>query len=85
MLRKLIFAGGIALAFLAPAFAADPQTFKTEDSATAFCKPGNVVWFNPASKIYFSSGSQFYGKTKAGGYTCRAFADKAGFRTSKGN
>jgi len=43
-----------------------------------------VVWFNPASKIYFPPGSQFYGKTKAGGFTCRAFADKAGFRASKG-
>ncbi len=28
---------------------------------------------------------QFYGKTKAGGFTCRAAADKAGFRASKGN
>lgn len=53
--------------------------------ATAFCKAGNVVWFNPDSKIYFAPGSQFYGKTKARGYTCRAFADKEGFRATKGN
>ena len=85
MLRKLILAAGVAFALLTPAYAADPQTFKTEDSATAFCKTGNVVWFNPASKIYFPSGSQFYGKTKAGGFTCRAFADKAGYRATKGN
>jgi hypothetical protein len=85
VLRKLILAAGVALALLAPAYAADPQTFKTEDSATAFCKTGNVVWFNPDSKIYFAPGSQFYGKTKAGGFTCRAFADKSGFRASKGN
>jgi len=85
MLRNLILAFGTALALLAPAYAADPQTFKTEDSATKFCKPGNVVWFNPASKIYFDPGSQFYGKTKAGGFTCRAFADKSVFRASKGN
>ena len=70
---------------LAPAYAADPQTFKTEDSATKFCKPGNVVWFNPESKIYFEGGSRFYDKTKAGGFTCRAFADKAGFRANKGS
>jgi hypothetical protein len=85
MLRKLILAAGVAFALLTPAYAADPQTFKTEDSATAFCKTGNVVWFNPASKIYFPPGSQFYGKTKAGGFTCRAFADKAGYRATKGN
>jgi hypothetical protein len=70
---------------ISPALAADPQTFKTEDSATKFCKQGNVVWFNPASKIYFEGGSQFYGKTNAGGFTCRAFADKAGYRANKGN
>src|SRR5436190_2096813 len=57
MLRKLILAAGVALALFAPAYAEDPQTFKTEDSATAFCKVGNVVWFNPASKIYFAAGA----------------------------
>jgi len=85
MLRNLILAAGVAFALLTPAYAADPQTFKTEESATAFCKTGNVVWFNSASKIYFPPSSQFYGKTKAGGFTCQALADKAGFRASKGN
>ena len=85
MLRKLILGVAVAVSLLAPAYAADPQTFKTEDTATKFCKPGNVVWFNPDSKIYFESGSRFYGKTKAGGLTCRAFADKAGFKANKGN
>ena len=85
MLRKLILAAGVALALFDPAYAADPQKFTTEDSATKFCEPGNVVWFNPASKIYFDPGSQFYGKTKAGGFTCRVFAERAGFRASKGN
>jgi len=50
MLKKLILAAGVAFALLAPTYAADPQTFKTEDSATKFCKTGNAVWFNPASK-----------------------------------
>ncbi len=86
-MRHSLFAAIVAgaLAVFAPAYAADPQTFKTEDSATKFCKAGNVVWFNPESKIYFDPGSRFYGKTKAGGFTCRAFADKAGFRANKGN
>src|SRR5437867_6864226 len=85
MFRNLVLAAAVALALFAPAYAADPQTFKTEDSATAFCKSGNVVWFNPASKIYFPPGSQFYGKTKAGGYACRSAAEKEGYRASKGN
>ena len=85
MLRAVIIAVGLAFTLVAPAYAADPQKFQTEDSATKFCKAGNVVWFNPDSKIFFESGSRFYGKTKAGGFTCRAFADKSGFRASKGN
>ena len=35
-----------------------------------------MVWYNPDSKIYFPPGSQFYGKTKNGRYTCEALADK---------
>lgn len=85
MLRKLLLAAGLALALAGPAQAAEPQKFTGEGKATAFCKAGNVVWFNPASKIYFPPGSQFYGKTKAGGYTCKAFADKAGYQASKGH
>lgn len=85
MLRAVIFAVGLAFTLVAPADAAEPQKFTTEDSAAKFCKAGNVVWFNPDSKIYFESGSRFYGKTKAGGFTCRAFAEKAGFRANKGN
>ena len=84
MLRTLLFAAGLAISVAVSALAADPQTFKTEDSATAFCKKGNVVWFNPKSKIYFEAGTQFYGKTQAGGYTCRALAEKSGYRASKG-
>ncbi len=85
MLKKLILAAGMALALTISAHAADPQKFTTEENATKFCKTGNVVWFNPESKIYFESGSRFYGKTKAGGFTCRALADKAGFKANKGN
>jgi hypothetical protein len=44
-----------------------------------------LIGFNPDSKIYFAPGSQFYGKTKAGGFTCRAFAYKSGFRAGKSN
>lgn len=83
MLRKLLFAVALSVSMLGPVSAADPQTFKTEDSATKFCKAGNVVWYNPTSKIYFESGTQFYGKTKAGGYTCRTQAEQAGYRASK--
>ena len=85
MLMKLLFAASVSLALAAQSYAADPQKFGDEAKATAFCKTGNVVWFNPDSKIYFPPGTQYYGKTKAGGYTCKAFAEKAGYRATKGN
>jgi hypothetical protein len=85
MFKRLTLAAGVVIALLAPGHAAGPQKFATEDSATKFCKQGNVVWFNPDSKVYFSPGSQFYGKTKQGGYTCRSDAEKDGFRASKGH
>ena len=81
-MRKTLLTASIMLALTASANA-DPQKFKTEDSAAKFCQAGNVVWYNPDSKIYFAPGSNFYGKTKAGGYTCKALAEKAGFRASK--
>jgi hypothetical protein len=84
MLRHLILATGVALALLSSAYA-DPQKFADEAKATAFCKTGNVVWYNPDSKIYFPPGTQYYGKTKAGGYTCKAFAEKEGYQATKGN
>lgn len=85
MLKRMLLAASLALTLAVPAYAADPQKFGDEAKATAFCKAGNVVWFNPASKIYFPPGSQFYGKTKAGGYTCKALADKAEYRATKGH
>ena len=84
MIRNLIIAAGLALALISSAHA-DPQKFGDEAKATAFCKTGNVVWFNPDSKIYFESKSRFYGNTKQGGYTCRSAAEKDGFRANKGN
>ena len=83
MLRTLMLAVGL-VALLAPAAVADPQKFASEETATKFCKAGNVVWYNPDSKIYFPPGTQYYGKTKAGGYTCKAFAEKEGYHATKG-
>ena len=85
MFRRFIAAAALALTVATHAYAADPQKFMSEDTATKFCKAGNVVWFNPDSKIYFAPNSQYYGKTKAGGFTCKALADKTGYRSTKGN
>jgi hypothetical protein len=82
--RNVLMAVGVLLALTAVA-KADPQKFSTEDGATKFCKTGNVVWYNADSKIYFAPGSQFYGKTKTGGYTCKTLADKEGYQPNKGN
>ena len=78
MLKGIVLAIGLTLALAIPALA-DPQKFGDEAKATAFCKTGNVVWYNPDSKIYFPPGTQYYGKTKSGGYTCKALAEKDGY------
>ncbi|MBV9829583.1 MAG: hypothetical protein JO001_28515 [Alphaproteobacteria bacterium] len=83
--KSLLATAGLVAVLWSPAHADDPQKFSTEDSATKFCKAGNVVWFNPDSKIYFAPGAQFYGKTKNGGYTCKATAEKSGYTATKGN
>jgi len=86
MFKRFLASAALAIAVMSSqAAAADPQKFGNEAKAKGFCKAGNVVWFNPTSKIYFAQGSQFYGKTKDGGFTCKAFADKNGYRPTKGN
>lgn len=50
MLRKLILVAGIAFALVAPAYAANPQTFKSEESATKFCKKPESKSLSPAKK-----------------------------------
>lgn len=69
-MKTLILAAGLLGAVLVGPVVAEPQKFGDEGKATAFCKVGNVVWFNPDSKIYLPPGTQYHGKTKAGGYTC---------------
>ena len=85
MTRMLMLAAALAIPALTAAYAAGPEKFSSEDSATKFCKTGNVVWFNPDSKVFFEHGSRFYGKTKQGGFTCRSAAEKEGYRATKGH
>ena len=55
------------------------------DEATAKQKCGAdpVVWGNPSSKVYHTSASRYFGKTKKGSYMCQKDADAAGFHASK--
>ena len=51
------------------------------------CK-GDIVWVNPARKIYHEPGDPYYGRTHHGEYMCRAAAvaggyHKAGSRRTK--
>jgi hypothetical protein len=56
-MRRSLFAAIVAgtLAVFAPAYAADPQTFETEDSATKFCKPGQRGLVQSAVENLFRS------------------------------
>ena len=84
MLNKLVVAAAAILVLSGVALAAGrPEQFQSEDAALRFCKQGNVVWFNPTSKIYFENGSRFYARTKMGGYACRTIAERHGYRADK--
>jgi hypothetical protein len=75
---------GVALAAPASAAApADKGQYATEAEAKASCPSDVVVWVNSISKIYHSSGSRSYGKTRSGAYMCEKDSVAAGFRAPK--
>lgn len=60
------------------------QRFSSVSSATAHCPGGTVEWSAFGhSKIYHTSGSKYFGKTKHGAYACKSDLDAAGFRQAK--
>ncbi|MFD2264266.1 hypothetical protein ACFSM5_15290 [Lacibacterium aquatile] len=67
----------------APPKPAPSQSFADIGAAEKTCGKDKVVWFNPASGIFFESGNKFFGKTKTGGYSCRETATGSGYRSSK--
>ena len=58
--------------------------FKTEAEAKTSCPTDSVVWVNLRSKVYHTSDSKSYGKTKSGAYMCEKESTAAGFRAPKG-
>jgi hypothetical protein len=48
----------------------DKGQFKTEAEAKTSCPTDTVVWVNLRSKLYHTSDSKSYGKTKNGAYMC---------------
>jgi hypothetical protein len=71
-------------AIAAPAATTPPKgQFTNEAEAKASCPSDNVVWINLRSRVYHSSASTSYGKTKRGIYMCEKEASAAGYRTPK--
>lgn len=62
---------------------APTQSFAEIGAAEKTCGKDKVVWFNPASGIFFETGNKYFGKTKAGGYACRDVATTSGYRGAK--
>lgn len=67
----------------APPKPAPTQSFAEIGAAEKSCGKDKVVWFNPASGIFFEPGNKYFGKTKAGGYACRDVASSSGYRNAK--
>ncbi|MCK8787703.1 PsiF family protein [Roseomonas sp. NAR14] len=57
-----------------------PREYRTESEARTACVGTQIVWGNPARRIYHLGGSRHYGTTRQGAYFCQAAADAAGFR-----
>ena len=74
---------GVPAAVRAAATPAGKDQYATEAEAKTSCPSDTVVWVNSTSKIYHSSGSRSYGKTKVGAYMCEKESVAAGFRAPK--
>ena len=81
--RRVYVAECLGLPVPAPA-ALEKGQFKTEAEAKTSCPTDSVVWVNLKSKIYHTSASKVYGKTKNGAYMCEKESTAAGFRAPKG-
>jgi hypothetical protein len=78
-------AGKTRQAFIAECLSQlDKGQFKTEAEAKTSCPTDTVVWVNLQSKVFHTSGSKSYGKTKRGAYMCEKESTAAGFRAPKG-
>ena len=59
------------------------QTYKSETDAKAGCSGDTVVWHARGSKVFHTSGSRYYGKTKHGSFVCEKAATVHGLHASK--
>jgi hypothetical protein len=57
--------------------------FATEAEAKASCPTDSVVWVNPRTRVFHTSDSASYGKTKRGAYMCEKETTAGGYRASK--
>ena len=62
----------------------DKGQYRTEAEAKASCPSDTVVWVNLRSKVFHTSASRSYGKTKSGAYMCEKDSVASGFRAPKG-
>lgn len=80
---KLVFAalavGAILLPLAARLEASEPlDLYDTESAARQHCRGDTVVWLDVPSNRYWLKGEAEYGRTKAGGYTCKKDAIRSG-------
>lgn len=64
------------------AAATEPQTFQFEPEALRHCRQDGVVWINTRLRVFSVAGQRWYGATKDGAFTCRLYAQMAGYRAS---
>ena len=77
MLKRTILGTIVLLGVGFLTLPARAQSYTSEAAALRFCRQGNVIWYDTASRIYYENGSRHYGERK-GGYTCRHIAERSG-------
>ena len=85
---KIAFVAVVSAALIgslvsSPALAQRTKRFSTELAAQGYCQSNTVVWINRNTKVFHSSRSALYGRSKRGGYMCENEATKAGYRAAK--
>ncbi|MGH7043981.1 MAG: hypothetical protein ACREFY_17905 [Acetobacteraceae bacterium] len=57
--------------------------YKTEAEAKTGCTGDTVVWRARGSKVFHTSGSKYFGKTKHGSFVCAKAATAKGLHAAK--
>ena len=81
--QTLLLCAAVAMAGIAPGFAAQLNLYRSPANAQRHCPHDTVVWLNLPSGIFHFKGERWYGRTRDGAYVCEREALNAGDRATR--